>query len=602
MELRSYQKQAASEALETLAADPASSPLLVLPTGAGKTVIMGNLTETLQGRSVQAAIAHRRELVSQIALAYARYGIPHRIVGPETTVREARAAQLSELGRSLINQNAPVGVCSVDTLVARKSDPWFAQVTHAHWDEAHHVLASNKWGRARELFPNLKHSIGYTATPKRADRKGLDSVFTRLILGPSMRDLIEWGFLTDYRLITGEVTDLDLSSVATSTDGDYNPQQLRTAMKRSRQVVGDAVATYRKYCDGVRAVLFACDVEDACRYRDAFNAAGIPAEVVTANTDPGLRREAINKLRAGELKILINVDLFGEGFDLPAIECVVMCRPTKSLPLYHQQFGRALRLVIDKALMKQWDSFTSEERLAYIAASAKPKAVIIDLVKNWAQPECGGLPDARGRTWTLTGAAKRQSSAEDAIPLRACQNPHGLDSWQALGPDLQSLVNASYPSHPKLGEGEGLCTSAYERYLSRCPVCGWSPIPQGRTIEQVDGDPSELDAETLAKLRGEVAAAIATPNFYGDYSAANYKRHAEKVYALEALKKSMTYFGPAFAQIQRRELSDAEQAKAFYLTFGVDVFSAQTLKRAEADALKNKVLDWLAVKGFTIPE
>ena len=545
------------------------------------TVCMGHIAASLQATHYQAAIAHRRELVSQIAMAFAKYGVPHRVIGPATTIADCRRAQLEELGRSLVDQNAKVGVCSVDTLIARdmSKDPWVKNVVVAHFDEAHHctVGGSGKWEKAKLLFPNLRHSIGYTATPRRADRKPLRGFFSHIVEGPPMHELMAAGYLTPYKLVTGAVSDIDLTTVSVAASGDYNPQKLRGAMKKSRQIVGDAVAIYQRYCPTSKAVLFACDVEDAGRYREAFTAAGIPAEIVTAETREDVRRDVMKRFKTGALQVLVNVDLFGEGFDLPAIETVIMCRPTKSLPLYQQQFGRALRLMVDKALMKQWHLFTPEERRAHIAASAKPHAWIIDLVRNWAEPSCGGLPDARGRVWSLDGAERSGKGPSDVPLVRACTNPEPIDASGML------------------------CTGVYERFLTACPQCGYAPVPAGRTIEQVDGDVTLVDEETLARLRGEYLEAHTTPSYGGPHSAALYARHRERHEALSAVRQAIEWWGPFYEAEQGRKLTDREQMKAFYLTFGVTTLEAVSLRRAEADGLRKKVLDWMELKGFTIP-
>lgn len=581
MQLRDYQQEIADAVTELIATTPGASPCVVSATGTGKTVTMAYLVDHYKDRYFQACIAHRRELVSQIAKDLARRGIKHRVVGPASTVTECRRAQLEELGYHHVDQAARVGVCSVDTLVARdmSGDSWARSVAIAHWDESHHCTATgSKWDKARtEVFKGLKHSIGYTATPRRADRKPLRGFFSHMIEGPPMWQQIQNGYLTPYKLITGNVTDLDLSTVSVAASGDYNPQKLRGAMKRSRQIVGDAVTVYRQYCDGRRAVLFACDVEDAVRYADAFNAAGYPSAVVTAETKEDVRRDTMARFRSGKLAVLMNVDLFGEGFDLPAIECVIMCRPTKSLPLYQQSFGRALRLMVDKSLLYRWPEFTPEQRRAHIAASAKPHAYIIDLVRNWAEPAVGGLPDARGRVWSLDGAEARSKGPSDVPPVRACVNPEPVDASGML------------------------CTGVYERFLTACPFCGHVPMPAGRTIEQVDGDVVLLDEETLARLRGEYLAAHTTPSYGGPHAAALYARHRERHEALAGVRQAMEWWGPAYEIEQGRKLTDREQMKAFYLTFGVATLEALALRRADADALRKKVLDWMELKGFTIP-
>lgn len=582
MQLRDYQTGAVEQVKQILQ-QPDTHPVIVVATGGGKSVMCGHLAHHYNATHYQAAIAHRRELVSQLALSLARHGVEHRIVGPEVTVQECRRAQLEDLGYHKINQTARMGVCSVDTLVARdlSKDTWAKSVAIAHLDEHHHTLRENKWGKALKNFPALRNTIGYTATPRRADRRGLgrhsDGISTHLVEGPPMSRLIDEGYLTPYKLVMRQVTDVDISRVATAAGGDYNPQAMRKTIKQSRQLVGNAVTLYQHYTPGKKAVLFAADVEHACTFRDSFLAAGISAEIVTADTKEEVRRATMRRFRSGEIKVLLNVDLFGEGFDLPAIEAVIMCRPTKSLPLFHQQFGRGLRLMVSRDLLKDWHEFTPEQRKAHIAASEKPHAWIFDLVANTLEPACGGLPDARGRVWSLDGAEARSKGPSDVPPVRACTNPEPVD------------------------ESGMLCTGVYERFLTACPFCGYEPKPAGRTIEQVDGDVVLLDEETLRQLRGEYLAAHTTPSYGGPHAAALFARHRERHAALTDLQRVIEWWGPCYEIEQGRKLTDREQQKAFFLVFGITTLEALALKRADAEALRKKVLDWMELKGFTIP-
>jgi superfamily II DNA or RNA helicase len=169
-EPRDYQRTVIAQAAEAWAAG-ARNVLMVLPTGGGKTVCFANVISSHQGAAV--AIAHRAELVSQMSMALAREGVRHRVVGPAALGRSCAALHMAELGRLYVDPGARCAVAGVDTLVRMNpSDPWLAQVTLWVQDEAHHVLADNKWGDACALLPNAK-GLGVTATPTRADGKGL---------------------------------------------------------------------------------------------------------------------------------------------------------------------------------------------------------------------------------------------------------------------------------------------------------------------------------------------------------------------------------------------------------------------------------------------
>lgn len=419
----------------------------------------------------------------------------------------------------------------------------------------HHVLRGNKWGTACDFFPNAK-GLGVTATPCRADGKGLgrsaDGVFDEMVIGPPMRDLINLGYLTDYRVISARTQDLNLENVGKGKNGDYSQPQLKKAARKSR-LVGDAVDAYLKYTPGKLAVVFATDLESADDLALKFKGAGVAAAVVSANSTNAERAAATAAFARREIKVLINVDLFGEGYDLPAIEVVIMARPTESFGLYCQQFGRALRLMISRLLMDNWESFTPEERRHYIATSEKPKATIIDHVGNVVRH---GLPDAP-RAWSLDGGpeSNRRGTATDAIPLRTCLNE--------------------------------ACLNVYERSKVFCPYCGHTPVPTQRSKpEHVEGDLFELDEETLARMRGEVfdpQKPFYTPQGIGQVAEyAARQRHARKAQAHEALTASIGWW----AQIQRdRGIHDRESHKKFWHLFGVDVLTARNKNLSSNDAI-----------------
>lgn len=537
--------------------------LAVLPTGAGKTVTFSDILHDHRGASC--AIAHRQELVAQISLALARDRVRHRIIGPQNVVKLCVNLHMAEVGASYYDPSASCAVAGVDTLVRREDDlaGWLQSVTLWVQDEAHHVLEENKWGTAAAMFPNAK-GLGVTATPTRADGKGLgrhaDGLFDVMVQGPGMRELIDMGYLTDYRIFAPP-SDLVIDDKDVGASGDWSRSKLKTAAKKSR-IVGHVVEHYLRIAPGKLGVTFATDVDTATDTAAEFNAAGVPAEVVSAKTPDADRIAILARFKRRELLQLVNVDLFGEGFDLPAIEVVSMARPTQSFALFVQQFGRALRLMIDGTLYPVWDTITDEERRAHIAASSKPAAIIIDHVGN---VERHGLPDAY-REWSLDRRERRSKSApSDVIPVRTCLNP------------------------------DPICQFVYERVYKACPECGYVPVPAGRSLpKQVDGDLIELSDEALAILRGAVAtvdmteaerlAQIRDRPIVGQR--AELKRHRERQEAQEALRASMSWWGGYHRAAGQ---DDSEIYRRFFFAFGVDFMTAQTLKAADALALAERV-------------
>lgn len=527
--------------------------LAMAATGSGKTVVFADVVQRHRGASV--SIAHRQELVGQISLAIARNGVRHRLIGPTSVARDCMQLHMMELGRNYIEPSAPAAVAGVDTLIRMNpNDPWFKQVTLGIQDEAHHMLRDNKWGKAASLFPNARW-LGVTATPNRADGHGLgrhaDGLFDTMVMAPSMRDLIRMGYLTDYRIFTVP-SDVDLSDVPMSAGGDFSPEPLRKAVHRSH-IVGDVVQHYLRIAPGKLGVTFAVDVESATQIATAFNAAGVKAEIVSATTPHRERILTLRKFRAREILQLVNVDLFGEGFDLPAIEVVSFARPTHSFPLYAQQFGRDLRVLVDDRYWPFWDQYSDAERLAIIAASTKPKGIIIDHVGNVGRH---GLPD-RPRGHSLDSREKRNKTVV-IIPVRTCPN----------------------------------CGATYERVEVKCPYCAASPLIVSRnTPELVDGDLHELDEATLARMRGEIDKAPniwagAPPEVVRGIVGNHWKKHE----AQQTLRADIAQWCGYRTQNQDASSEEVRRAmKEFYLTFGVDVMSAQALPASDAKDLAERI-------------
>jgi superfamily II DNA or RNA helicase len=511
----------------------------VLPTAAGKTVTFSSILHNHNGSAV--AIAHRKELVNQISLALAREGVVHGIIGPQSTIKDICNDHARQLGAVLYDPNSRIKVAGIDTLIRRKKDleHWSHQVTLWVTDEAHHLLRSNKWGQGVEMFPN-SYGLGVTATPCRADGRGLgahaDGVFTDMVVGPSMRELIDRGFLTDYRVFCPP-NDIDLTDVNIARDGDFNQPRLARAVRESH-LVGDIVDHYIKIAPGKLGVTFATDVETATDIAAQYNAKGIPAEVVSAKTPTRIRNEIIARFRNGSIKQLVNVDLFGEGFDLPAIEVVSMGRPTQSYGLYVQQFGRALRIMEGKFF-----------------------GIIIDHAGNVIRH---GLPD-RERVWSLDARERRPRSInpEDDIPLRYCVE----------------------------------CTQPYERILVTCPWCGTKWVPAVRSgPEHVDGDLFELEPHVLERMRGEVIRidedplllasrmrAGGAPNGVVFHATRNHTRRQE---AQRMLRDRIAWWAAWHHQAGE---SDPQIQRRFWHMFGTDLMTAQTLGRNDAIQLALKV-------------
>ena len=357
----------------------------------------------------------------------------------------------------------------------------------------------------------------------------MDGIIDALVSSVTMRELIEDGQLSDYRIFAPP-NNLDLSQVTISASGDYSPPKLRQAVHKSK-ITGDVVSHYLKIAPGKLGVTFAVDIESATEIALEFKRCGVAAEVISSQTPDLLRYNLMRKFPNREVLQLVNVDILGEGVDVPAIEVVSMARPTQSYCVYAQQFGRSLRPV-----------------------PGKTHAFIIDHVNNVIRH---GLPDAP-RTWSLERRERRARSApDDVVPLKTCLK----------------------------------CFSVYTRIYKTCPHCGHYSAPMARNAPlYVDGDLTELDAETLARLRGEISridGQAHPPTGLAPFiQQAIIKKHANRIHAQQELRDQISLWA---GYKKHFGFNDSEIYRQFYFSFGTDVLTAQTLNVNDADQLFDRI-------------
>lgn len=338
-----------------------SRPLIVLPCGAGKTVLFAYMAQSSQAKNKTVwFLVHRRELMQQTIDTFDKFNIPRDTI---------------HIGM----------IASVANRLDRYPEPDFII-----FDEGHHASATT-WTRIVDKYPNAK-ICGLTATPARLDGKPLGKVYDSMVVGISARDLIVLGYLSQYKYFAPAVTDL---SALKRKGSDFDRQQA-TELLSQRAVFGDVIKHWRDHADGLQTICYCSSIKHSQAMADEFQAEGINAVHFDGNTAPGERNEIISKFRSGEITILCNVDLISEGFDVPGCHCCILLRPTASTALFIQQSMRALRPQPGKT------------------------AIILDHVNNY---ERHGLPDD-DREWSLTDRIKpRKEYGEDGkLTVRQCPN------------------------------------------------------------------------------------------------------------------------------------------------------------------------------------
>lgn len=374
IELRDYQSATLAKVREAYRAG-CRAPLLVAPTGSGKTTIFSYAASQAASKGNSTLIlAHRAELIRQTSATLDRFGVAHGLIVPGAEMMDAL-----------------VQVASVQTLTRRLARldwaPDFIVV-----DEAHHATRGTGHGAILAHYPEAR-ILGCTATPARLDGQGLgvavNGFFDALVLGPTVRELVAQGHLSR-PVVYAPPGRPDLSGIR-SRAGDYDRAALAGAVDKPR-ITGDAIDHYRRLAVGAPAIAFCVSVAHAEHVAEAFRLAGFQAASIDGTLSDTDRRQRIEDLGAGRLNALTSCELLGEGVDVPIVAAALLLRPTQSLSLYLQQVGRALR-----------------------PYPGKDRALILDHVGNVHRH---GLPDAE-REWDL--ASEKTRKAKPKRPsIREC--------------------------------------------------------------------------------------------------------------------------------------------------------------------------------------
>lgn len=402
-----------------------SSVLAFAPTGFGKTVLAGALIKLLFDAKKRVIFAvHRIDLIKQTAITFEKLGIPFSYIAAGYHYNPYHRVYIA----SILTLKNRLGKIPADYIFV---------------DEAHLSAAAGWAAVAKHYKEHGAKLIGLTGSPERLDGKPLGDVWDQMVMGPTVRWLIDNGHLSRYRAFAPKGL-VDTSGLHTR-GGEFVQSEI-DALMEGKAVIAGAARHWRAKADGLRTIAFCPSVARAKEYAEEFTALGIPSVALDAETPQEERARAFIDFADRKLLVIFNCALFCEGFDLAAqvnrdvtIECVMQLSPTQSLAKHLQQLGRGLR--------------------------KKPEpAILLDLVGNI---ERLGLPDD-DREWSLEGRKKVKREVE-AITCEECF--------------------ATHPPAP-------VCPECGFRYAKKEVAAGG-----GRQIEEVETDLEEIDIEAVRRAR-----------------------------------------------------------------------------------------------------
>lgn len=374
LQLRPYQTQIVDEIRDALRRG-INSPLVVSPTGSGKTAIFSHIAAGARNKKNRVLVlVHRQEILNQTLKSMYQAGVT--------------AGQIVS-GKPMTSDL--IQVASVQTLVRRLSLAKRPDLIIV--DEAHHAVEGNSWGKIVGYWKTVPR-IGFSATPERLDGQGLRGIFEEMIVGPSTRELVENGYLSFpvlYRPPEQITTQYHIKR------GDFDTNEQAQVMSQ-KKIVGDVIAHYRKHLDGLPVIVSCVSVNHAHLMAEQFSNEGYRARAVWGDMAQKDREDAIQGLGDGSVQVVTFDSLIGEGVDIPVVAGVIMLRRTLSLSLYLQIVGRALRTY-----------------------PGKDKAIILDHAGNY-QLHGHVLTD---RDWSLD--SKKRKLKEDQIPVTTtCPKCYGI--------------------------------------------------------------------------------------------------------------------------------------------------------------------------------
>lgn len=553
--LREHQVNAAND-IEQSWQQNHTNVISVLPTGAGKTILKAEMArrELMRpGGDLIWLFAHRDVLLGQISDALCLMGIEHGFITSQKTKREICDDHVRNYGRSFNNDRARVMVCSVDKMYRMDLSAIAPRVTLWMMDETHHLLDDSKWHKCIDPLVNAR-GLGVTATPIRADKKGLgrdyDGVFDDMCVGATMHELIQKGMLSPYKIFTPP-SKLNTDGLKVTASGDYNQRELAKRTD-NREITGDAIEHYKRIAWQKQAIYFTVNIDHGEHVAAEFRKHGVSAVNLSSKTPAAERNDKVRQFKNGQVKVLVNCDLFGEGFDVPSVEVVGMLRKTESYSLFKQQFGRALRVI-----------------------EGKQYGILIDHVGNveYFMREFGLNYPHDDPQWTLANTKKRRKgNGEEHVKRNTRVCPKCFARYEVV-----SLTNLTCPEcHHTETEGETI--DAELAFQAK----------QGELVEMNVDFINNLLAERQKIDRDPEALRHYMKNAPSKVRNAAVANHTKRLNAQTILRDKIQRWCERRADTMNPCTPTLVQ-REFELEFGVNILAAQVLSEREANELAERI-------------
>lgn len=451
MNLRPYQQEAFERVLSEWDGG-VKKTLLVLPTGTGKTIVFSKIAEECVRRGKRVLImAHRGELLEQAADKI------YKSTGLQCSVEKADQTCLGEWYRIIVG--------SVQTLMHERRLNKFKQnyFDVIVIDEAHHCV-SDSYQRVLQYF-NTSYVLGVTATPDRADLKNLGSYFDSLAFEYTMPQAIKSGYLVPIKALTVPLK-IDISMVGISA-GDFKVGEIGTALDPYLYQIADEMV---KYCMDRKTIVFLPLIATSQKFMGILNERGFVAAEVNGSSED--RAEILQDFEEGKYNVLCNSMLLTEGYDCPAVDCIIVLRPTKSRPLYAQMVGRGTRLSPetgkDHLLLIDFLWMTERHELCHPASlicedEDVARRMTKDMEANAGNPEdieeaekkaTEEVVQEREEALAAQLAAQRRKKSRLVDPLQYAMSIEALDlaNYKPIfGPEAQAPSQSQKDSLEKLG-------------------------------------------------------------------------------------------------------------------------------------------------------